>query len=160
LCSQAQFFKCLNGCRSNRNVISKVLGSTRAGQPRLDEEAASGSVMKELDGRVELKTERMLLLPFRLEDVDDVSAYAKEPEWAQFLPVPLPDTRRDAEQLVARLLRTSWDTRPFLAVVWDSKAGVRDGVIDCLPACQYNRIVKAVALAVVGEESAKGERTS
>ena len=45
----------------------------------------------------ELNTERLLLRPFRLDDVDDVLAYASNPEWARFLPpVPLDYTRRHA----------------------------------------------------------------
>ena len=44
-----------------------------------------------MTGRVELKTERLLLRPFKLEDVDDVYAYAKDPEWAEYLPgIPQP----------------------------------------------------------------------
>ena len=33
----------------------------------------------------EITTERLLLRPFRLSDVDDVLAYASDPEWAAFL---------------------------------------------------------------------------
>ena len=55
--------------------------------------------MTETDGRVELKTERLLLRPFTLEDVGDVLAYADDEDWARFLPiVPLPYTRSDAEE--------------------------------------------------------------
>ena len=39
---------------------------------------------------VELRTDRLLLRPFRLEDVDDVFEYARDPEWTRFLPVPQP----------------------------------------------------------------------
>ena len=48
--------------------------------------------------RVELKTERLLLRPFRLEDVEDVRKYARDPDWARSLPstVPQPYTRKDA----------------------------------------------------------------
>ena len=56
--------------------------------------------------RVELKTERLLLRPYRLEDVDDVYAYAKDPGWDWFLVPgsPQPYTRRNAEESVARRL--------------------------------------------------------
>ena len=70
----------------------------------------------------ELKTERLLLRPFRLEDVDDVYAYAKDPEWDRYLllPVPQPYTRRNAEEFTARQVLTSWSTDPHFAIVLNS----------------------------------------
>jgi RimJ/RimL family protein N-acetyltransferase len=35
--------------------------------------------------RTELRTERLLLRPWRLTDVDDAFAYASDPEWARYL---------------------------------------------------------------------------
>ena len=72
--------------------------------------------------RVELRTERLLLRPFRLEDVDDVYAYARDPEWgrALLLPVPEPYVRRNAEEFVARTLLASWSTDPHFAIVLDT----------------------------------------
>ena len=52
---------------------------------------------------VTLKTERLLLRPFTLDDVDDVLAYTDDPEWARYqvnIP-PVPFTRKTAETLVA-----------------------------------------------------------
>jgi ribosomal-protein-alanine N-acetyltransferase len=50
---------------------------------------------------LELRTERLLLRPFRQDDVDDVYAYATDPEWARYnQPVPQPYTRRHAEEFV------------------------------------------------------------
>ena len=70
----------------------------------------------------ELKTERLLLRPFRLEDVDDVFAYAKDPEWAWYFPrVPKPFTRQAAEERVARHVLESWETHPTWAVVLHEK---------------------------------------
>jgi RimJ/RimL family protein N-acetyltransferase len=37
-----------------------------------------------------IKTERLRLRPFSLQDVDDVLSYASDPEWARYLPVPQP----------------------------------------------------------------------
>jgi len=73
--------------------------------------------------RVELETERLLLRPFRLEDVDDVFEYASDPEWASFLPstVPQPYTRKDAEEFVARGVLTDRETSPNWAIVLDGK---------------------------------------
>jgi RimJ/RimL family protein N-acetyltransferase len=46
---------------------------------------------------VELRTERLVLRPFRPEDVDDSLAVASDIEWSRHLPaVPQPYTRRDA----------------------------------------------------------------
>ena len=35
---------------------------------------------------VELRTERLLLRPFNLDDVEDVFTYASDPEWARYNP--------------------------------------------------------------------------
>ena len=72
--------------------------------------------------KVELKTERLLLRPFRLEDVDDVYAYAKDPEWERYLGLPLPQpyTRRDAEAYIAGRVLADWSTVPTFAIVLDS----------------------------------------
>ena len=74
-------------------------------------------------GEVELRTERLLLRPFRLGDVDDVFKYARDPEWAQYLlrHIPQPYTRRDAEEFVARSVLASWETNPDFAVELDGR---------------------------------------
>ena len=74
------------------------------------------------DQRVELKTDRLLLRPFKLEDVDDVYAYAKDPEWDRYLGLPLPQpyARRDAEEYVAGRVLADWSTEPTFAIVLDS----------------------------------------
>ena len=73
--------------------------------------------------RIELKTERLLLRPFRLEDVNDVFEFARDPEWARFLPstVPQPYARKDAEAFVARSVLTDWETNPHWAIVLEGK---------------------------------------
>ena len=53
-----------------------------------------------MDRPPELRTDRLLLRPFHGDDVDDVFAYASDPEWGRHLPVPQPYTRRDAEEFV------------------------------------------------------------
>ena len=61
--------------------------------------------------RVELKTKRLLLRPFRLEDVDDVYAYARDPEWARYLPgLRQPYRRSDAEAFLERAIVASLET--------------------------------------------------
>ena len=71
---------------------------------------------------VELKTERLLLRPFRLADVDDVYAYARDPDWARFLlpMIPQPYTRRNAEEFIAGRVAASWSTDSAFAIVLDS----------------------------------------
>ena len=71
---------------------------------------------------VELKTERLLLRPFRLEDVDDVFEYAKDLDWGQYEREGSRGfTSQDAEQEVARAVLASWRTKPTFAIVLDSK---------------------------------------
>ena len=68
---------------------------------------------------IEMRTERLLLRPFRLTDVDDVYAYASDTQWGRFLPVPDPYLRKDAEEFVARSIIRSWDTQPLFAICLD-----------------------------------------
>ena len=67
----------------------------------------------------ELKTERLLLRPFRLSDIDDVLEYASDAEWAAFRLRPY--DRGAAERMVARALLTSWDKEAEFAVVLDGR---------------------------------------
>ena len=78
--------------------------------------------MTEPDQRVELKTARLLLQPYRLEDVDDLFEYRSDAEWSRYLPhVPQPYTRRAAEEAVARNVLESWETDPTWAIVLDQR---------------------------------------
>ena len=49
-----------------------------------------------------LTTPRLRLRPFHPADIDDVLAYATDPQWARFLPVPQPYSRTDAQEFLAR----------------------------------------------------------
>ena len=72
--------------------------------------------------KVELITERLLLRPFKLEDVNDVFEYASDAKWARYLPrVPQPFTRRAAEERVARNVLESWENHPTWAIVLNQK---------------------------------------
>ena len=51
-----------------------------------------------MEGLPELRTERLLLRPFCFDDVDDVMAYATDPEWNRYLGLPEPYTRRSGEE--------------------------------------------------------------
>ncbi len=69
-----------------------------------------------------LRTQRLLLRPFRLDDVDDVVGYATDPEWARYLPVPRPYTRRSAEEFVAKAIRADDETRFQWAIAHEGRA--------------------------------------
>lgn len=72
--------------------------------------------------QVELRTERLLLRPFRLEDVDDVYAYAADPEWSRFLfAVQKPYDGRDAETFVARAVLRDWRFGAMFAVLMEQR---------------------------------------
>lgn len=49
-----------------------------------------------------LRGERVVLRTWKLADVDDVLAYAVDPEWGRYIPTPFPYTRSDAEVFVAQ----------------------------------------------------------
>ena len=78
--------------------------------------------------KVELKTRRLLLRPFRLEDVDDVFEYASDAEYARFLDVPQPYTRKAAEESVARHVLSSWEAHPTWAIVLNQRVVGRIGL--------------------------------
>lgn len=72
-------------------------------------------------GPVTLRTARLVLRPFELTDVDDVFAYARDPVWGRFLPVPSPYEYKHAAEYVARSVLTSWSTAPVFAMCLDGK---------------------------------------
>jgi [ribosomal protein S5]-alanine N-acetyltransferase len=56
-----------------------------------------------MDKTAELKTERLVLRPFRMSDIDDVLEYTQDPEWGRYqsgIP-PVPLSRESAEKLMA-----------------------------------------------------------
>ena len=60
-----------------------------------------------------IETERLVLRPFEFSDVDDVVAYAADPEWSRFLAyVAQPFERTHAEQFIAQRVLRDWRTRP------------------------------------------------
>jgi [ribosomal protein S5]-alanine N-acetyltransferase len=70
----------------------------------------------------ELRTARLLLRPFRADDVEDALEYRDDPEFARFLThVPQPFTRRDAEAFVALNMSEPWERSPTFAVVLEGK---------------------------------------
>ena len=67
----------------------------------------------------ELRTERLLLRPFSLSDIDAVLDYASDPEWATYYPRPY--GRGRAEYVVAHAVLTSTDKGATFAVVCDGR---------------------------------------
>ncbi len=67
---------------------------------------------------VELRTARLLLRPFEVTDVDDVWAYASDPEVARYRPLPDPYRRNHAAEFVNRQMHTDWSVQPEFAVVY------------------------------------------
>lgn len=64
-----------------------------------------------------VETKRLLLRPFGLGDVDDVFAYARDPEWSRYLrALPRPYEREHAEQFIARQLLSDRVTHPSWAI--------------------------------------------
>ncbi len=69
----------------------------------------------------ELHTSRLLLRPFRGDDIDDVLAYATDAEWSRFLAVPDPYTRRSAEEFVATAILADPANHPMWAIVHEGR---------------------------------------
>ena len=63
-----------------------------------------------------IETDRLRLRPFELGDVDDVLAYARDPEFSRYVLMPHPYSRRDAEQYLARELTREWVSEPGWAI--------------------------------------------
>ena len=77
-----------------------------------------------MDRPDELRTERLLLRPFTLDDVGDVLEYTNDPEWARYqvnIP-PVPYTRKNAEALVAMFSDPqNWEKLQIFAIVFKGK---------------------------------------
>jgi ribosomal-protein-alanine N-acetyltransferase len=64
-----------------------------------------------------LHTERLLLRPFKQNDVDDALNYRNDAEFARFLPhIPQPFTHADAQQFVTTNMEEPWDKFPTFAI--------------------------------------------
>jgi ribosomal-protein-alanine N-acetyltransferase len=76
---------------------------------------------------VEIPTERLLLRPWRLADVDDAFAYASDEEWARYLwNTPWPYERRHAEEFVSRAATNDWAAQAQFAI--ESEGTVIGGI--------------------------------
>jgi [ribosomal protein S5]-alanine N-acetyltransferase len=69
-----------------------------------------------------LRTERLLLRPFKQDDVDEALNYRNDAEFARFLPhIPQPFTRADAEQFVTTNVEEPWDKFSTFAIELDAR---------------------------------------
>ena len=68
---------------------------------------------------IEIRTPRLLLRPIRLVDAADVFAYASDPEWGRYLPVPQPYEQIDAERFCASSLLADRTERPHWGISFD-----------------------------------------
>ena len=69
-----------------------------------------------------IETARLVLRPYGLADVDDVLAYAQDPEWSRYLRLlPRPYKREHAEQFVARQLLLDRITHPAWAITLERR---------------------------------------
>lgn len=109
----------------------------------------------EPNGRVELTTERLLLRPFEVGDVDDVLAYASDPEVARYLELPQPYTRDDAEEYIARRILDDWSNEANFAIVWEQRVvgsiGLHINVRDEMAALGYALARPVWGLGIVPE---------
>lgn len=64
---------------------------------------------------------RLRLRPFVDSDLDDVLAYASDPSWARYLPVPLPYTRAHARGYLATHHDRDWRADPVWACELDGR---------------------------------------
>ena len=69
-----------------------------------------------MEGPPELRTDRLLLRPFRSDDVEGVLAYASDSEWNRYLGLPEPYTRRSAEEFIASAILADRETHPMWAI--------------------------------------------
>lgn len=70
----------------------------------------------------ELRTERLVLRPFRSGDVSDALEYRNDVEFGRFLPhIPFPFTRADAERFVAVNMCEDSQRSPTFGVVLDGR---------------------------------------
>jgi len=69
-----------------------------------------------------IHTEHLLLRPWRINDADDVFAYAADPEWPRFLYLPQPYRRGHAEEFITRWREADPDTRVGWAVEFEGHA--------------------------------------
>lgn len=68
-----------------------------------------------------IQTERLLLREYSLNDLEDILAYATDPNWSKFLPVPQPYERQHAIDFINSQLALDRLTHPSFAIEFEGK---------------------------------------
>jgi len=68
-----------------------------------------------------IQTERLSLRKYSLNDLEDILAYATDPNWAKFLPVPQPYERQHAIDFISSQLALDRLTHPSFAIEFEGK---------------------------------------
>ncbi len=72
---------------------------------------------------LEIRTNRLLLKAWNLDDADDVPAYATDPEWARYLPpVPQPYEPHHAVEFLTAAIATDRAVNPIWAIEFEDHA--------------------------------------
>jgi [ribosomal protein S5]-alanine N-acetyltransferase len=69
-----------------------------------------------------IRTERLILRRWAVDDFASVCAYAADEEWARFLPVPYPYSEADAHRFVASQISLDWQEEFGWAMEHDGRA--------------------------------------
>ena len=69
----------------------------------------------------EIKTKRLFLRPYSWDDIDDLFAYAVDPAWGRFLPVPAPYLHKHAVEFIEAQLLVKWEENPMWAITLNDK---------------------------------------
>ncbi|HMO02041.1 MAG TPA: GNAT family protein [Oligoflexia bacterium] len=89
-----------------------------------------------------IQTKRLLLRQYKLEDVDDILAYANNPDWSRFLPVPCPYERQHAIDFINAKLALDPLKNSSFAIVFENKVAggldVRFDFNDCRAELGYS----------------------
>ena len=68
---------------------------------------------------LEIRTKRLLLRPWRMEDTDDVMAYATDSEWARYLPVPQPYEPHHVVEYLTAMIAADQASNPAWAIEFE-----------------------------------------
>lgn len=68
-----------------------------------------------------IESERSLLRPYRMDDIEDILTYAVEESWSRHMPIPYPYQRKDAEEWIAKLTLRDKDVHASWALTLDEK---------------------------------------
>ena len=67
----------------------------------------------------QIKTDRLTLRRFSLQDADAVFSYSSPEDWSRYQRIPTPYTVLDNEKFMAELVLRDWDNQPTWAITLD-----------------------------------------